>query len=684
MTTPKFKKVPKSEIASLVDRALGKSVNFYDSKLSTERQKVLDYYNGKLPKPAHTGNSKYVSQDVFDSVEGMKAVLLETFSAGHRIVTFDPQGADDVEYCNAATEYCDYVVHRQNPGYDIFSTVIQDGLMARAGVVKVYWDDISEDVEEEFENLTLDEIDALAAADDIITITIEEPDPLTGLVKGELIRRADKSQVRIDPIAPEEFLITPQAKSIADAPMVAHRTKKSISDLLKMGFPESQLDKIGSEADAGGTTEAEVLARFESVDADALSLDDAPQEQSRLVWVYEVYTYLDLEGTGKTYLYKIIKCGSEILDLEKVDRKPFMVFVPLPLAHSFYGSNYADKVIPTQNARTVLVRGILDHTVMTNNPRYQVVKGAVTNPKELTENRVGGIVNVTRPDGILPFPQSGLNPFVFQTIQLLDEDKEEVTGMSKLSQGMNKDAVSKQNSAGMIENLVGLSQQREKIIARNFSTFVKALYLEVYRLCLSNEKTEKMIQIAGEFHRIAPWEWSEQVNCVLELRLGYGEQEREGQKFMALHQMLMQDPDAKTLYGADKRFNVYKTVFEKSGIKNVGQYLTSPQKAEPQQPDPILVKKMELEERAIATQETIAQNQSKKIDVNAELDQMRIQLERMGLELKRVTDERALDIKEFAATSKAAIAVEELELTKEQIAHTDPGNVKTTAIISPN
>ena len=121
-----------------------------------------------------------------------------------------------------------------------------------------------------------------------------------------------------------------------------------------------------------------------------------------------------------------------------------------------------------------------------------VVKGALVNPKEMLENRVGGVVNVTRPDGVYPYPQSGLNPFVFQTIGLLDAATEEVTGQSKLSQGLNKDAVSTQNSEGLVENLVSLSQQRQKIVARNFANnFLIPLYLEVYRLVIENERKKK-------------------------------------------------------------------------------------------------------------------------------------------------------------------------------------------------
>lgn len=681
MAESRFRPVKKSELAALVDRAIHSSVGFYDSKLSREREDVLDYYNGKLPKPAHSGNSKYVSMDVFDSVESMKAILLETFSAGNKIVSFDPQGPEDVLPARVATDYCDYVVHRQNDSFQIFSDVIQDGLMARVGVAKVYWDEVEEEVEEEFEGISADEVDMLASAPDIKEVKVEM-DPLTGLFSGELKRVVDKSKVCIDVVPPEEFLITPQARSIKEAPFIAHRTRKTFSDLLKMGYDKKKIEEIGGNDDSELSMDPEFLARHDSVGADRLNLDgEAIQEQNKYVMVYECYLYIDMEGNGESKLHKITKVGNTILDVEEVDQKPFISFCPLPVPHAFYGTNFAHKVIPTQNARTVLMRGILDHTVITNNPRYGVVKGAVTNPKELIENRFGGIVNVTRPDGIFPLPQASLNPFVFQTLQLLDDDKEEVTGVSKLSQGLNKDAVSKQNSAGMVENLVGLSQQRSKVIARNFSVFVKELYIEVYRLVLAYEKKEKIIEVAGQFQRISPSVWEDRKDVSVALHLGYGDQEREAQKYMGIHQMLSADPAMQPLYQLPNRHAMVKTILEKGGIMNVAEFLTSPEQIQPPQPDPMVVKQMELEERKIAAQEIVSQASAKKVDMNAQLESMRIELTRMKMEFDQMAKERDLERKQFDSTSRAAIAVEEIDMAKTAQAQ-DP--TSTRAIISPN
>ena len=76
------------------------------------------------------------------------------------------------------------------------------------------------------------------------------------------------------------------------------------------------------------------------------------------------------------------------MECEEVQRLPFVAFVPLPIPHAFHGNNFADKLVAIQNARTILTRSILDHAMVTNNPRYTVVKGGLTNPRELIDNRV--------------------------------------------------------------------------------------------------------------------------------------------------------------------------------------------------------------------------------------------------------------------------------------------------------
>ena len=621
-----YKKLDDNEIVKLVDDNVRTSTGYTSSDLAKEREKVLQYYNAKLPKPAHDGNSKYVSQTVFNAVQSMSAALLETFAAGNRIVKFAPQGADDVEKAAICTSYSDFVVHRQNNGFDIFSSVIHDGLMARAGIAKVYWQEQEEIDEQEFTDLTEAELDMLLASDDNIELLDSTTDD-AGLINGTIGVTRDTSQVMIEAVAPEEFLIEAQAKSLDDAKFCGHQTRKTMSELLEMGFTEEQLKNIGEHDDVSLETDPEVLARHEDIGM-ARGFDARGyQEQVRDVLVIEAYMVVDIEGTGEAKLHKIIKAGNSLLDVEEVDRKPFIAFVPLPIPHAFFGSNFADRLCATQNAQTVLTRSILDASVISNNPRYMVVKGGLTNPRELIDNRVGGLVNVTRPDAVTAMPQAPLNPFVFNLLEALDKDLEDNTGVSRLSQGLNKDAISKQNSAAMVEQLATMSQQRQKIIARHFASFLKHLYSEVYSLVVENEQTGKIIEVAGSYVPIDPRSWKEKRDVIVELTLGYGEADREAQKMLSLHQLFSQDPSIQPMYSLENRHALLKKVLEQQGILNVDEYLTPPQMIPPPQPDPMQImqtemaaKQLELQERQTAIAEMRAQTDAAQAQAKIELD----------------------------------------------------------------
>ena len=671
----KEKKLSDNNIVALVDEQIGLSVGQADSELSTERAKIIDYYNGTLPKPVHEGNSKYVSLDVYDAVESLKAALLETFSAGNKTVRFAAQNEDDVEKAKVCTEYTDYVVHRQNDIYTVMSTAIHDGLIARAGVVKVFWEESVEYDYEEFSDITDGELNMLLAQDDV-ELTDSKTDEL-GLISGTISIEQDTSRVVIENVAPEEFLIETQAKSLEDVNFCAHRTKKTLSELRLEGYSEKLIDKIGEHSDVDLDSTPEVLARFDNVGNFRGTKSGGYQEQVRSVMVYEAYMMLDVDGSGVAELHRVIKAGNVLLLKEKTNRKPFITFVPLPVPHSFYGNNYADKVVATQNARTVLTRSILDHAMITNNPRYTVVKGGLTNPRELIDNRVGGIVNVSRPDAISPMLQAPLNPYVYQTIQMLDEDKEDTTGVSKMSQGLNKDALSKQNSAAMVEQLATMSQQRQKIIARNFATqFVKPLFQEVYQLVCENESQERIVELSGNYVPCNPRDWKEKRDVVIELNLGYGEQEKEAQKYLALHSMITADPNLSKMYQAPNQYALASKIMELTGIKEVSAYLTNPENLPPEQPDPAEEMQMQMAQKQLEIQERQTVLAETKAQVDAQIDQMKLELEKAKAENTHAIASDNLDLKEEQLRHKKLVAAAELILAQ----NAD----EITAIASPN
>lgn len=650
------KKMTKTEVNSVLTGLIGQSVGWNDSKLARERADILDYYNGRKPQQQHKGSSSYVSTDVYDSVEAMKAQLLETFASGYDIMRFNPVGPEDVEPSRIATDYTRYVIFQQNNGYDIFSQIIHDGLIARVGVAKVYWDAYEKTIEEEFDGLTEEEAQGLVARDDVAEMKAELSP--TGY-KGKLQKVVKDAQVRIDVIPPEEFLIETDAVSLSASRFAAHRVLKTRSELINMGFDPKIVKKLPTSTRTMVDFNAETYNRFYPVSTGMGTT--GMQDAAGKVLCYECYCYLDMDKTGVTKLYKVFKAAEEILDIQEVDRSPFYPFVPLPVPHSFWGNNFAARVVPIQNARTVLMRSILDHSAVTNAPRYQVLKGGLVNPRELLDNRLGGLVNVTRPDAVTPLPQAPLNQFVFPTIEMLDKDREETTGISSLSQGLNKDAISSQNSQGLVDQLVSLSQTRQKIIARNFANnFLVPLFFEVYRLVIENEDRQKIVQLAGNWVEIDPKTWIERKDATVGFYLGYGEQEREANKYIEMGTLFNQDPVLRECFGLEQRYNAAKDYLKARGIMNVDDYLIPPNKVQPPEPDPMQIAEVQTKQMLAQAAMLQAEAAKEKADVAGMLAQLRSQIDTMNAQLNAFKIQSDAQRKDFDTVNRVDIAHREL------------------------
>jgi hypothetical protein len=135
------------------------------------------------------------------------------------------------------------------------------------------------------------------------------------------------------------------------------------------------------------------------------------------------------------------------------------------------------------------------------------------------------------------------------------------------------------------------------------------------------------------------------------------------------------------MFGEQNRYNLARMYIEKMGIKQVELVLTDPKTLPPPQPDPIKMKELEIEERKVAVQESVAQTSQSKVQGHISIEQVQSDIDRLKVQLENVRKQRELDIKEYEVTSKAAIAVEEMAQAKEMAA-ADPASAK--AIVSPN
>jgi hypothetical protein len=408
----------------------------------------------------------------------------------------------------------------------------------------------------------------------------------------------------------------------------------------------------------------EVLARRMKT-SDGTEGEPVQNEMEYIVY-YESYIRMQIDSSKGVRLYKICRAGDKVLDKQEVDKAPFLAFIPLPIPHVFYGFNYAAQVIHTQNANTVLFRGVLDHTAITSNPRFFVVNGGLLNPRELLDNRLGGVVNVRRPDSVVPMQQNQLNSYVFQTMQVLDSKSEKSTGISALSQGLNKDAISTQNSRGLVDNMIKVGSGRQKIIARNFAyDFFVPLMIEVVRLLIANQKGDKVIEIAGAPITVTPEVWTERTSCSVSLHLGYGEKDMAANELAQGYQMMAKDPGLGTAFGLKQRTAMLADIAKLKGFTNFAAYVDA--NAQPPGPDPLAVRELDIKERAVAVSEQA--NQFKASDASRlyAAEQVKAEQKSAEIHVNALDQDRTNDRQDMETAARVSQGEEQIDIERERL-----------------
>ena len=649
----------KRELSAHLEQEISAALGYKDGKLTAQRSDALDRYYGKKYGNEQEGRSQIVTRDVADVIEWIMPSLMKIFTSGDKVVQFEPQGPEDVEMAKQSTDYVNYVIMRQNPGFSTIYQWFKDALLQKNGVVKHYWDDSSETLREEYKNLTEEEFMALLMDDNVdvkehTEVISEEGVPTSHDVV--VNRTYADGQVRIEAVPPEEFLIDKYAKTIDTARFVAHRVKRTKSELIEQGYPKSKIENVFNNDEAD--YKAERLSRFshEQDNSPEGDIDDG-------IWVTECYTRVDFDNDGIAELRKVTKVGDELLDNEAVDSVPFSSLTPIPMPHKFYGLSIYDLISDLQLIKTTLMRNLLDNMYLTNNGRYEVVEGQA-NLDDLMTSRPGGIVRVRTPGAVNPLGTPQLDQNSFNMLGYLDSIREERTGVSKQSMGLSEGALKSHQTATGVGQVMTAAQQKIELIARIFAeTGMKDLANSVYMLVQKFEKPEKIVRLNNRWTTLYPHEWKEKVDCVAQVGLGFGNKDMNLMHLGRLSQtiqMIAQHPSAGMLLKPKNVYNLVAEQIKAMGMKNVDDFITDPGDQDvpkKQGPSP--------EEQA---KQMEAQLKAEEIKVKLQKLQQESAIKQQEMQLEADIAAQDLQLKREEAQVDMQIKAQELEIKKAELA----------------
>jgi len=630
-------------------------------QVGAERAESTEYYLGTEPEGTSSMQSEFVSTDVRESVLFMLPSIMRTFFGTKKIVEFVPKGPEDIEVAQQQTDYINYVIQQKNRGFQVLYDVFKDALVRKTGFVKVFWDDSVTATTHEFTNIDPQSYQALIMDKNVEVIeesvtqeTIITMDPMTGEeITQEIpasydltIRRLKpKDQVCIESVPPEEVLISRHARDIETASYVAHRMIKSVSDLVAMGYDQEEMEQYagygGSALDPESYEEQEARNPF-----DNMVYPDRNDAGGKDVLYVEHYLYYDYDDDGIDERIKVCTAGNglEVLNVEPLDELPICMFCPDPEPHTAIGSCPADYLKPIQAAKSQIMRDTLDSLGHSIFPRMGVVEGQV-NIDDVLNTDIGQPIRMRAPGMVQPFAVPFVGKEAFPVLGYLDEAKENRTGVSKASAGLNAEALQSTTSAAVSATMSG-AQGRVELICRHFAEGgLKTMFKTVNNLVIKHQEAQDVFRLNGKFIPVDPRYWDSDKDMVVNVAISKSSDE---EKFGVLTQVAGKQEQILQLLGPQNPLvsmqqyaNTLTRMIELAGFQDAQSFVNTevppmpPQPQQPPQPDPAtLLAQAEAQKAQVSAQKAM---------IDAETDRMKIIMD----------DDRQRDIEEAQLRVKA-------------------------------
>jgi len=676
-------KKSKQEILSIVSKEIHNASGYIGGELVARRKKSLEYYLGMPLGNEQEGKSQVISNDVMDTVESLMPSLMKIFTSGDNVFSCEGVGPEDEEMARQCSDYINHIFLKENNGFTSLYSAFKDALIQKNGILKIYWDNSNKTEREEYTKLTDDEFNNLVSDEEVKVqnhteykepIVDDQGEQLDEITFHDVVIQRTRmyGQVRIDPIPPEEFLIERRCKSIDTANFIAHRTNKTKTELVEMGYDRDLVDSLPT-GDPDYFTE-DKFVRHQNIDFSHGETDGDKSTQD--VLLHECYVRMDVNDDGKAELLKICVAGDakKILDIEEIDTMPFISMTPVIMPHRFHGRSIAELVEDIQLIKSTVMRQMLDNMYLTNNNRVAIQDGQVAMDDLLT-NRPGGIVRTKQP------PQNVMMPIVSQPITeqasgmlaYLDSVKESRTGVSKTAQGLNSDSLNNKTATGMNQVLTQ-SQMRMELIARIFAeTGVKDLALKIFELVCKYQQKEKIIRIRGKYIPMRPYEWKDRVNITVQVGLGTGSKEQQLILMNAILERQMQAINLQQnafgpMVNLRNIYNSLKKLVENAGLNSIEPYFMDPDVGASQMPQ--LPPKPPTEFEKVTLAQVQGENQRAQLKADTELKSIEAKMRQSLLDFE-------LQIKELEL--KYGMKIDEADIKRRSMLQEH--NVKATGDI---
>lgn len=563
---------PNDEVYQATVRAMiDDAISFEESVLAPQREDNIKFFYGDYPEPEGEGKSTAVSTDFRDTVMAILPSLIRIFTASERVCNCVPNYQGQEEMAKQCTDYLNYVLWEDNPGFLIIHEIIKDALRCKTGVMRWHTDNQEEVTEQSYSHITQEQIQFLSSEKPGVTVISQEP--CQGIpdcfdVRVRFVK--SKPLVKIMSVPLDEFRVSRKAKDVECAPLIGHDQIVNVSELVKQGYDTS------------------VLAEFMHATPHNFSTDrlfrNRGQDEGDLTDAWDIrygcyYIRIDKDGDGIAELRKIYTIGDNhhIVSDEVAEYANFAVWCPDPEPHTLIGDTPADLVKDIQIIKTNMLRGSLDSLAQSIWPRT-VFNQTVTNTDDVLNDDIGAPIRTTTDPSaaVMSINHNFVGQPVFQMFQIMEGLRQARTGISDASKGVDPRALQSTNVTG-IDAIVQGAQERIELCARILAeTGMKQLFKGLLREIVNNPNQERTIQLRGKWTNVNPSTFDPTMRISVNPTLGKGSdmtrltvlQDVKNTQTAIMSQFGVENP----LCGVQEYRNTLTDILAIANIKNVGRY----------------------------------------------------------------------------------------------------------------
>ena len=553
------------------------------TKRITDDNEITRRYEGQPYGSEIEDRSQVVSEDVKDTVESDMPALIRTLVNSGPICKFtanDPENEADVKEAEEKTEFADWLIRGQVGSYKINYDFIKTVDMYKCAALKYVIDEDERVVKEEFKAPQGGEIELLEKitstpfydSHDVISI---KPVDDGFLYKVEI--KTKRQEIKILPVPNETFLISSDAQSIEDAELVGDISTKTRGELLAEGYKRELVDKLPQSK---GNTEGETTRSLRYGKNESASTNSNEWALQK-VEIIDLVALVDYHQNGMLERRHIIKSGDFILENEPFDHVNYTLASAIGTPYSAIGEGRAKQVLNVARVKTELERGLIDNTLLNNNPETHINDNV--NQDDQYSNEIGKVVRhkgqTPVANNVSPYTVPYVGDKALIAIQYQDQKKSKIVGNQLTSQGLNADEINNE-TATRFKGVEKAEAAKLELTVRNIAEIgYKKLYSGVVWMAQRYMDREVVINKMGDSVKIDPSKWQFDHDTSVQVGLGTGNSQETVENLTGLWQIHTQlKAEQSPLTDEVKRYNVLSDLTKALELTDVSRYFNNPEK----------------------------------------------------------------------------------------------------------